>query len=264
MKKLIIALALAATTLSGCTRIETGEAGVRRGWDKQIETEELLPGSFNQVMIGDVMHFPVKEVPVNILNQTPLAHDDSTLEDFDATIIYSLNPTTVAELYAEKSPSFHIYNENEGRTYLMGNYVHQLGRSAIYKVARKYGALEMNDKRAVIENQIQEEVNKGLKVNKLDGSITINQVIVRKIQPAKGIIAEANLLVKAEKERQRKEVEVETAKLEAERIAALNTNKSAVDYMKAMAAVNISEAIKEGKVTTVVVPSDFGGMLNLN
>ena len=49
---------------TGCTRIETGEVGVRVGFDRQIQPGELLPGSFNQTMIGDVLTFPIKDVNV--------------------------------------------------------------------------------------------------------------------------------------------------------------------------------------------------------
>jgi hypothetical protein len=57
----ILAVAVLAT---GCTRIETGEVGVRVGFDRQIQAGELLPGSFNQTMIGDVLTFPIKDVNV--------------------------------------------------------------------------------------------------------------------------------------------------------------------------------------------------------
>ena len=56
---------------------------------------------------------------------------------------------------------------------------------------------------------------------------------------------------------------MQTAKQEADRIAALNQNKGAIDYMNAMALVNISEAIKDGKVQSIVVPYDFKGIVNV-
>lgn len=64
------------------------------------------------------------------------------------------------------------------------------------------------------------------------------------------------------RENKRKEVEVATAKLEAERIAALNANAGATKYMEATAIVTIAEAVKEGKVKTIVVPYDFKGIIN--
>ena len=58
-----IGFVMAAVALAtGCTRIETGEVGVRVGFDKQVQPGELLPGTFNQVLIGDVLTFPIKDV----------------------------------------------------------------------------------------------------------------------------------------------------------------------------------------------------------
>jgi hypothetical protein len=60
-----------------------------------------------------------------------------------------------------------------------------------------------------------------------------------------------------------KEVEVKTAKLEAERIAALNANAGATKYMEATALVTLAEAVKAGRVQTIVVPYDFKGIVNV-
>jgi hypothetical protein len=55
MRKVFVLSVLAAAVLAtGCTRIETGEVGLRVGFDKQVKNEELLPGSFNQVIVGDI------------------------------------------------------------------------------------------------------------------------------------------------------------------------------------------------------------------
>ena len=53
------------------------------------------------------------------------------------------------------------------------------------------------------------------------------------------------------------------AALEAERIAALNANAGATKYMEATALVTIAEAVKEGKVSTIIVPYDFKGIVNV-
>ena len=91
LSALIAAVALA----TGCTRIETGEVGVRVGFDKQVKPGELLPGSFNQVLIGDVLTFPVKDVNVVLENMTPVAKDNSTMKDFDAVVVYNINPEPI-------------------------------------------------------------------------------------------------------------------------------------------------------------------------
>ena len=259
--KIAVLAGLMATT-AACTRIETGEVGVRRGFDKQIQTTELQPGSINQTMIGEVLTFPTKDVQVDVSDLTPLAADNSTVADFDMAVIYSINPTSAAEIYIEKNRGFHAETE-DGDTLLMYNYIRQLGRNAAYKVARRYESLKMADNRAEIEQLIRAEIVASLAAEKLDGAISISQVLVRQVKPAANIVASANLLVEAQNAEKQKQVEVRTAKLEAERIAALNANAGATKYMEATALVTIAEAVKEGKVNTIIVPYDFKGIVNV-
>lgn len=258
----IIAAGLLALLASACTRIETGEVGVRRTFNKTIEQTELMPGSVNQTIVGDVMTFPTKDVQVDIADMTPLASDNSTVKDFDLSVVYSINPTSVAEIYVDKNKAFHAQTE-DGDTLLMYNYVRQLGRNAAYKVARRYESLKMADNRAEIENLVRQEIIQQLAHEKLDNAITVSQVLVRSITPADNIVQSANLLVQAQNENKRKEVEVGTAKLEAERIAALNANAGATKYMEATALVTIAEAVKDGKVSSIIIPYDFKGVVNV-
>ncbi len=254
----LIAGAVALT--SACTRIETGEVGLRVNFDKTVSNNELLPGSFNQVLIGDVLTFPVKDVNVKLDDMTPLAKDNSTMKDFDAVVIYNLNQSQVAELYNTKSKAFHV--DHKGDTYLMYNYIMQTARNAIYKAAREYEALDMNDQRAAIEVKVKEIMQGSLRDEKLDGAITITQVLVRNILPADSVVQSANDLVRAKNELKQKEVEVKTAEAESRRMQALsNQSASSIAYMNAQAALNISEGIKNGKVNTIIVPSNMTGLM---
>jgi hypothetical protein len=261
MKRFALATLVAASVLAtGCSRIETGEVGVRVGFDKQVQPGELLPGSFNQTMIGDVLTFPVKDVNVVLENMTPVAKDNSTMKDFDAVVVYNINPQQVSELYSTKNKSFHA--EMKGDTYVMYNYIVQNARNAIYKAARKYEALDMADNRDNMENFIKEEVTRNLAEEKLDGSITISQVMVRNVVPADSVVASANDLVRSKNELKQKEVEVKTAEAESRRMAALANNSGAsIAFMQAQAMLNISEGIKAGKVQTIVVPSNFNALM---
>jgi len=253
-------LAAAVTLTAACTRIETGEVGLRVGFDKQVSNQELLPGSFNQVLVGDVLTFPVKDVNVKLDDMTPLAKDNSTMKDFDAVVIYNLNQSQVAELYNTKSKAFHV--DHKGDTYLMYNYIQQTARNAIYKAARDYEALDMNDNRAAIEVKVKELMQSTLRDEKLDGAISITQVLVRNILPADSVVASANDLVRAKNELKQKEVEVKTAEAEARRMAALsNQSAQSVQFMQAQAMLNISEGIKSGKVQTIVVPANFNALM---
>ena len=261
MKKSILALGIVGMlALQGCTRIETGEVGVRVGFDKQIQQGELLPGSFNQSLIGSILTFPVKDVQVKLDDMTPLAKDNSTMKDFDAVVIYNINQAQVAELYSTKSQAFHA--RHNGDIYLMYNYITQNARNAIYKAAREFEALDMNDNRQAIESKVKELMQKSLVEEKLDGSIQISQILVRNIVPADSVVESANALVRAKNEFKQKEVEVKTAEAEARRMAALaNQSSQSIAYMQAQAMVNISEGIKNGKVQTIVVPSNFTALM---
>jgi regulator of protease activity HflC (stomatin/prohibitin superfamily) len=261
MKRIFTLSILAAAVLAtGCTRIETGEVGVRVGFDKQVQSGELLPGSFNQVLIGDVLTFPIKDVNVVLENMTPVAKDNSTMKDLDAVVVYNINPAQVSELYSTKNKSFHA--EFKGDTYVMYNYIVQNARNAIYKAARKYEALDMADNRTDMENYIKDEIQRNLAEEKLDGSITISQVMIRNVLPSDTVVESANALVRSKNELKQKEVEVKTAEAESRRMAALaNNSGSSIAFMQAQAMLNISEGIKNGKVQTIVVPSNFNAFM---
>jgi regulator of protease activity HflC (stomatin/prohibitin superfamily) len=260
MKK-ILAMTVLALAATACTRIPTGEVGLRVNFDKTIDNKELVAGSFNQTIVGDVLKFPVKEIAATVTDLTPLAADNSTMKDFDVAIIYNLNPNSVAELYTKKSRSFHT--SADGETLLMYSYLQLTARNAVYKEARKYQALEMNDKRSQIEADILQTMKATLAAEGLGNDIIISQVQVKSIAPSDAVRQSADALVKAQNEKKQKAVEVETARLEAERIAALNANAGAINYMQAQAQMRIAEGIANGKVQTVVIPYDFKGMVNV-
>jgi regulator of protease activity HflC (stomatin/prohibitin superfamily) len=258
LKISVIAAAVALT--SACARIETGEVGVRVGFDKQVQPGELLPGTFNQTIVGSVLTFPVKDVNVVLQDMTPVAKDNSTMKDLDAVVVYNINPQSVAELYSTKNKSFHA--ESGGDTYVMYNYIVQNARNAIYKAARKYEALDMADNRTDMESFIKDEIQRNLAEEKLDGSITITQVMIRNVMPSDTVVESANALVRAKNELKQKEVEVKTAEAESRRMAALANNSGAsIAFMQAQAMLNISEGIKNGQVQTIVVPSNFNALM---
>jgi hypothetical protein len=232
----------AAILMTGCTRIETGEVGLRVDMSKQISNNELPEGSWNQTIIGDVLTFPVKEVAVKVDDLNPQAADNSTMKDFDLTVIYNINRAQVAEIYNTKNKSFHA--RHDGDTYLMYNYIFNATRNAVYKTARKYEALNMGDNRTPMEIEIKELIGKTLASEKLDESITITQVLIRQIVPADVVVESANSLVRAKNETKQKEAEVRTAQLEAQRIQALAQNQGAIAYMDAQTRMTLAEAAK--------------------
>ena len=102
-----------------------------------------------------MLTFPVKDVSVVVENMTPVANDNSTMKDFDAVVVYSSNPATVAEIFSTNNKGFHF--EIKGDTCVIYNYIVQNARNAISKAARKYEALDMADNRENMENQSRDK-----------------------------------------------------------------------------------------------------------
>ena len=256
MKKLItLAVLVGALALSGCTRVTTGEVGVRVNASKEVQGTELMPGSWNQTLVGDVLTFPTKDISIALENKTPMTSDNSALADFDITVVYAINPSSVSELYTTKSKSFHAYDEKERDTLLMYNYIGTLVNNASYKVIREYKSLEVADNRAKIEGLIREVVTEQLKSEKLDTAITLTVVQIRNILPNAEILASATAYVKSQNDLKIKETEVAIARKESERMAALSANSTAsIAYMNAQANVTLAEAVKAGKVQTILIP----------
>lgn len=262
MKKIFVSMVLAASALMvGCTRIETGEVGVRMNASKQIEGTELQPGTWNQTLVGSVLTFPTKDLTIKIENKTPLTADNSPLKELDMTVVYSINPSSVAELYSTKSKSFHTVTD--GDTFLMYEYITTLVNNASYKVVRNYESLKVNDFRQKIEAEILAEVNSQLTAEKLNTALTLTVVQVRAAAPSDIVLNSATEFVRSQNELKIKENEVKLAKLESERMAALASNSGqSIAYMNAQAMAAIAEGVKNGKVQTIVVPYDFKGIVN--
>jgi hypothetical protein len=86
--------------------------------------------------------------------------------------------------------------------------------------------------------------------------------LIRNVLPADTVVESANALVRSKNELKQKEIEVQTAKKEAERMSALSNNSGAsIAFMQAQAMLNISEGIKGGQVQTIIVPANFNALM---
>lgn len=266
IKSLAVAamVVIASANMAGCTRIETGEVGLRLNASKQIEGNELMEGSWNQTLIGDVLTFPVRDVVAELKDHKPLTSENTQLADLDFTVIYNINPSAVSDLWSKKSKSFHAYDKSSGDWILMYNYVFTVASNAAVKVVRQYEALQVADKREEIESKIREVIVAELAKEKLENSIQINRVSVQSILPNQTIVTAATDAIKAKQQLAVAQANVEIAKKEAERMAALANNATnSIAYMNAQAQADIAKAVREGKVSTIVVPYDFKGIVNV-
>lgn len=266
MKKIMsmFAAVVVAMSLSGCYKVvDQGKVGLRKNFNNTIDQTELVAGSFNQTIVGSVIELPIKEISVDVTDLTPLAADNSTMGDFDVSVVYSINPSSVSDLYINKNRTFHALDD-QGEIHLMHTYLQNVVKNAVYKVSRQYDALTMNDHRAEIEHKLLAQIKATLDEEKLGEAVLVTQVQARSIKANDAIVAAANNLIKSKSELAAKEVEVQTAEKEAKRMAALaNNSGTSIAYMAAQANLIIAEAIKEGKVNTIVVPKDFSGIVNI-
>jgi len=260
--KALVAFTLASSALlGGCTRVTDGETGVRVTTSGSIEGTELDTG-YHQTLFGNILQFPIRDITYALDNQTPLTSDNSALADFDVSIVYSVNKTSVSELYKTKARSFHLVDEKTKDTYLMYNYIGILVNNAVYKAVREYKSLDVADNRSKIEQEIKRLVFEQLKAEKLDTSILLSVVQIRSIKPNAAILASATELVKSQNDLKIKENEIKIAEAESKRQSALSQNSgAAIAYMEAQAKVTIAEAIKNGKVQTIIVPSNMTSLM---
>jgi hypothetical protein len=265
MKKFISLLALiAAVALSGCTRIATGEAGVRINMNNLTEPVALKEGTWNQTLFGHVLTFPVREVGLAITKRTPLTQENVPLGEFDAVLTYNIHPDMVPELWSQRSRSFHAYNPETGEYHLMESYLTTMTDNAILKTVRQYKQLAVNDNRKQIEQQVLASLREELKNEHLDNVVTVNNLQVKNMVPNGGILASAQQIIQTQNALTVKQNEVAIAQQEAQRMQALaSQGQQSINYMAAQAMLNISEGIKAGKVNSIVVPADFRGLLNV-
>ena len=243
----------ALSLVSACTRIETGEVGVRVNFSKEVQSEELKAGSWNQTIIGSVLTFPVRDITVDVSNKNPLTADNSALADFDLQVDYTISPDAVADLYVKQPKSFHVTSKDDD-ILLMYRFVETAANNAAFKAVRQFKALELADKRDVIEEQIKSALISDIQDKSLSGSLTVSNVRVLGIALNPQIVESNAAVVKAQNDLKVKELEVQSAKKEAERMDALSKNGGAsIAYMQAQAQLMLAEAAKEGKIGSVVL-----------
>jgi regulator of protease activity HflC (stomatin/prohibitin superfamily) len=112
----------------------------------------------------------------------------------------------------------------------------------------------MADARSDMETFIKEEIVRNLAEEKLDGSISISQVLIRNIVPADSVVASANELVKAKNEFKTEEVKVATAR---KRNESMQANPMAIPLLMAEAQADamrkLPDAIANFKGQTLVI-----------
>lgn len=259
MKRALIVATMLA--LAACTRVETGHVGVRVAFNGQIEQQELGVG-FHQTLVGSVRTYVANEITLQLENLHPQTKDRTTLADLDLTFTYSIAPNSIADLVV-RYKGRDLHPDRSDDIYPLGLYVTNVVQTAVTDVFARYDALVANENREKIREEVRTRVGQILAEEKLSDQVKVHQVFIKNMEVAAELKASVLQVIKAQNELRAKEYEVMTAKKEAERLSLLSANRTNIDYMNAKSLSDIAEGIKTGKASTVVIPYDFRGMLNI-
>lgn len=193
-----------------------------------VNTKIAIAAAITTVFIAPIIAYTgFERIVTNVVDKNYITADSSALKDFNVTVVYAINPTSVSEIFSTKSKSFHAVAP-DGDILLMCSYVETLVNNAAQKAVRQYKALDVTDKRAEMEAAIIADVNEKLRAEKLDNSITLTAVQIKSILPNESILKSASDYVAAQNNLRVKETEL-----------------------------NISEGVKNGKVHTVIISSNL-------
>jgi regulator of protease activity HflC (stomatin/prohibitin superfamily) len=261
----LLVLGLFISALAACGRIDTGHTGVRTHWDKTVDSSVVHPGPYLAVT-DSVQQYVTNEVTFEIKDLTPQTLDKSYLKDLDFSYTYKVTSNDLPALVTDFKNRTAVYGEDY---YPMGLYVDTQIRAAAFTAAGKFNAMDANQHRADIEKDIIDIVSKKFKEEKLDGIINVSQVTVRNIEVDPKLQEAVVRQLNAQTDNKTKDIEIDTAKKETKRIEALAeagasaNNTGYIALLNAQSNAKIAEGIAAGRVNTIVIPSDFKGMVNV-
>jgi regulator of protease activity HflC (stomatin/prohibitin superfamily) len=209
----IFALILLAVLPRSCTRVETGEVGLRKTFTGTVEMAPLGPG-FHQSIVGQVLIFSAREVLVPVKDLHPVTADKLPMEDVDVQLTYKVSPGSIPALYTRYSASYHVLGDRE--IFVMQRFIEQFVRSAVADAIAKYPALQVNDRRAEIVGEIQDDVNGKIKREGLEKDLTVGQIVFTTVQIPRVIVESTAAVVKAQNEAKAAEFTANVARVSAQ------------------------------------------------
>lgn len=262
MKKLLLSLIVASTALVGCTRVDDGFIGISKSRSSGEIADQYVGQGWTQTMTQDIIQVSTRNIILNITTN-PIVSEGIAMSKFEAKVNYGIVPATAPFIYKTEKNQHKI--TEDGDTYLLGEYVEQVAKSAISDVVRNYPAMGVNTKRDQIEREIKEALVAKLEAKGKLKYVNINEVNLIAIDPPQSIKDSVEKIVRTENEKKSMENEVEKARLEKEKneILASSSGKQYTDLLNAQANLNFSEAAieaaKKGQFMPMLVPHGFNG-----
>lgn len=248
--------------MAACGRIDTGHTGVRTSWDKQVQTQVVTPG-FYVAVTSDVDQYVTSEITFKLENETPQTKDKTYLKDLDATYLWQVTARDLPGLVTQYKNRTFV--DKDGNRYPMGIFVDTVMQRSLAQAVGDYDALDANQHRTEIENATVKNATAILAGEGLAHDIVIKKVMISKIIIDPRLQDSVIRNVTALKDNQTKDTEIDTARKEAKRMSALADNANNPAYiaiLNAQSNMKIAEGIANGRVNTIVVPSDFKGIVN--
>jgi regulator of protease activity HflC (stomatin/prohibitin superfamily) len=257
----IVLLSLVVLMMAACGRIDTGHTGVRTSWNKQVQQEVVHPGAYLAVT-DSVQQYVTNEVTFIVKNLQPQTADKTYLKDLDFTYTYQVDANDLPNLVTTFKNRTLVNGDDY---YPMGSYVDTQIRAAAYAAVSKFNAMEANSHRTDIESDIKQIVAAKFAEEGLDKTIHVKQVTVNNVEVdpklQEAVVRQLNAVI----DNKTKDTEIDTAKKEASRMEQLTNNANNTGYialLNAQANMKIAEGIANGRVNTIVVPTDFKGIVN--
>lgn len=213
MKKLL-AIAVSALALAGCTRIDTGNYGIESTFG-QVKEQTLPPGVYF-TLFKTIHEVNAREFGLEINDIAPKARDNITLTDVDLTVYFRVNSAMIAKIMTRYAGDMKWDSKSDG--YIVGHdLVQRMAREAIYTAFTRYTASEMHLRRAELANGIRDNLQKEVDQDAGQGMFTITNVLVRNIVTDPRLDEAIKQSAEVEFAIRKRQQELELAKAEADR-----------------------------------------------
>jgi hypothetical protein len=230
-------------------------------WNKVVQPDIVQPG-FYVAVTDDVVQYVTNETTFKFGPLKPQTLDKSYLKDLDGTYTYQVVSNDLPGLVTRFKNRTLVEGDDN---YPMGLYVDTVMQRAIAAAASQYNAMDANQHRADIENAAKVAAAAEFKQEGLDNVIVIKQVMIKNIEIDPKLQDSILRKITAQTDNATKDIEINTADKESQRMAKLTENGNSANYialLNAQANMKIAEGIAAGRVNTIVVPSDFKGIVN--
>lgn len=259
MKKLLAILAvIAATQLTGCGTISTGDVGVRTTFGT-VSQEEVGVG-FYTALFSHVDEYTVKETSVTLDNMTPKAKDKLILKDLDVTVYYKMHANKVAD-FASTHASMSAVMKGEGAARPGYFLIENIAKGVISDETSKFDSLTLHQNRTALELAIKNSL--AAQLDKTDpGYFEITRVIISSLLTDPTIEESIRKSIMVQNE-----LATATQQVEVKRQLALANEKLTQSLTPTFLQHEYIEALKQcanGAHCTMVIDGSKGGaMMNI-